>query len=366
MTKRTPLYENHRELQAKFVDFAGWELPVMYTGIVEEHNATRKAAALFDVSHMGELMIRGRGAVALLARLLPTRLDKLGPGKTMYSMFCNDRGGVIDDLFVYMKGPEDYMLVVNAATKEGDCSWIRDHMVTGAELIDMSDEIAKIDLQGPASPIIAERVLGDPSVREMKRFAFGTFGFQGHEILVSRTGYTGETGYEMYVPGDVASGLWNELLAGGQGEGIKPAGLGARDTLRLEACYSLYGHELSTDISPVESGLSWVISSDESYIGREVLTGQLAQGAPREHVVFELEGRGIPREGYIIRRGGQEIGTVTSGTFSPTFQKGIGMGLVARGTATVGDAIEVVIRDKPAVARVARRPLYQFGGQRKQ
>lgn len=362
MTRRTALYEEHLALKGRMVDFAGWELPVMYSSIIDEHTATRTKAGLFDVSHMGEVIIRGAGAERFLSLLIPTRMSKLSPGTSMYSCLCREDGGVVDDIFIFMISENDYYVVVNAATIDGDLEWMRAHARGGVEIIDVSSETSKIDLQGPSSRDILKKVVGDERAGNMERFQFFYAEYKGVRMMVSRTGYTGENGYELFVPNDMAVPLWREVLGAGEEFGIRPVGLGARDTLRLEAAYSLYGHELSDTITPVEAGLGWLVTGEDEYIGRAVLTAQKEKGAPRTMVCFELEGRGVPREHCAVMKDGVEIGTSTSGGFSPTFKKGIGMALVKTGALGIGDSFSLLIRDNPVPAKVVKRPFYAFNG----
>ncbi len=359
---RTSLYEEHVRLGGRMVEFAGWELPVMYSSIIEEHVATRTKVGLFDVSHMGEFVIRGRGAEGLLRKLIPTRMDKLSPGGSMYSCFCNGRGGVVDDIFIFMVAPEDYYLVVNAATTQKDLAWIREHNDTGAEITNVSDETSKIDIQGPSSTEILKKVIPDPKIGDTARFHFFYSTFEGVRIMISRTGYTGENGYELFLENNAAPELWRRLIRAGEPYGLKPAGLGARDTLRLEASYSLYGHELGDDISPVEGGLKWLVNSADSFIAKDILVAQKEKGAPRELACFELAGRGVPREHCRMMKAGKEIGISTSGGYSPTFKKGIGMALVNTGSLKTGDECSIVLRESEIPAVVVPRPFYKFNG----
>ncbi|HDP79919.1 MAG TPA: glycine cleavage system aminomethyltransferase GcvT, partial [Spirochaetes bacterium] len=340
---RTSLYDEHLKLGGRMVEFAGWELPVMYSSIVEEHIATRTRAALFDVSHMGEFTIRGKDAASLLRGLIPTSLDRVSDGGSMYSCFCNERGGVVDDIFIFKNSDTDYYLVVNAATREKDFRWINAHRKGDAEVIDESDSTSKIDIQGPLSAVILKQVINDPALDRCGRFRFFTSTFNGARVMISQTGYTGEQGYELFIENAMAPSLWNALLETGRDRGIAAAGLGARDTLRLEACYSLYGHELSDDISPVEAGLRWLVNSDDDYIGKDIVLKQKTDGAPREMVCFELTGRGVPREKCAVYKNGALIGHSTSGGYSPTFKKGIGLALVERGSLRTGDEFSLEI-----------------------
>lgn len=360
--KRTALYAEHKKLGGKMVDFAGWELPVMYSSIMDEHVATRTCAGIFDVSHMGEIIVSGEAAPALLRRLIPTSLDRLTPGKSMYSCLCHETGGVIDDLFIFMVSAQKYYIVVNAATAEKDLAWMLAHQPAGAEITDVSAQTTKIDVQGPRSKEILIQVIPDSQLESLERFYFVHKVYAGKEILVSKTGYTGEPGYELYLDHDIAPDLWNDLLAAGKDLGIQPVGLGARNTLRLDACYSLYGHEINDAVTPVEAGLKWLVNSTDDYIGKDVLEKQKADGAPTRLICFEMIGRGVPRDDYRIEKDGKDIGAVTSGTFSPTFRKGIGMARVAPGSVTIGDTVDVVIRSTRSPARVVKRPFYQYDG----
>lgn len=362
MIRRTALHGEHLALNGRMVDFAGWELPVMYSSIIEEHTSTRTKAGLFDVSHMGEVIVRGAGAERFLRRMIPTRMEKLAPRHSMYSCMCREDGGVVDDIFIFMVSDSDYYIVVNAATLEKDLEWMRAHAGGDVEILDVSAETSKIDLQGPASRDILMSVLPDGGAGSLERFEFFHTEYHGARLMVSRTGYTGENGYELFVPNPNAVALWRELLDAGKKYGILPVGLGARDTLRLEAAYSLYGHELSDTITPVEAGLGWLVTSADDYIGRSVLAAQKEKGAPRVMICFELEGRGVPREGCPVRKDGAEIGVSTSGGYSPTFKRGIGMALVKAGTLAIGDGFSLVIRENPVPARVVKRPLYKFNG----
>lgn len=360
--KKTSLHSAHLKLGARMVEFGGWEMPVIYSSIVEEHNAARKACSLFDISHMGELKLTGAGSSALLRKLIPTDLGRLSPDRCMYSMLCNGEGGVVDDLFIYMIAENDYLLVVNASTTDKDIAWIKKHNTLNAELEDISASTSKLDLQGPASRDVISKLISDDSIKNLQRFNFRYYDILRERVLVSVTGYTGEHGYELYAPNHIAEELWFKILEIGEPFGIKPAGLGARDTLRMECCYSLYGHELSDTISPVEAGLKWVLNSSSGYVGSDPLRTQIECGAPRSLICFELTERGIPREGFPVFAGGEPAGFVTSGGFSPTFQRGIGMALVKTGSIKIGDIFDVEIRGKMSSAVAVKRPFYKFEG----
>ena len=266
----------------------------------------------------------------------------------------------MDDLFVYMISDNEFYIVANAGTCEKDRDWLHENLISGVTLTDESAGTAKIDLQGPMARQILHQVITDPALGSLKRFGFDFFTYDSKPVMISQSGYTGEFGYELYLPAERASSLWNSLLDAGQDTGIKPVGLGARDTLRLESCYSLYGHELTDDISPIEAGLGWLVSSKEQYIGRDALDKEKEQGAQREIIAFELIDRGVPRDGQDVLFNDRVIGNVTSGTFSPTFKKGIGMSLVDARTLTPGDSFYISIRGKNCAAKVVQRPFYKY------
>jgi aminomethyltransferase len=360
--KKTPLYNTHVESGGRMVEFAGFSMPVLYTSILEEHETVRTGAGLFDVSHMGEITVKGRNAALYLSKLIPTSMSKLEPGKGMYTLFCYENGGVIDDLFIFMINAESYYLVVNASTIEKDFNWMMDHLIAGVELENISDITAKIDVQGPKSSLVLGKMFGKDMIEKLERFHFYYDDFTGSEIMISNTGYTGEKGYELFIENSKAESLWEILMLEGAEFGIKPAGLGARDTLRLEACYSLYGHEINDNINPLEAGLGWLINSELDYIGRQVLTGKKKNGSEYEQFCLELTGKGVLHEGYKVRYKGEEIGELTSGVYSPTFRKGLALIRVKRGILSVGNYVEVVIRDKGVDARIVNKPFYKFNG----
>lgn len=361
--KRTPLYNAHLKLGAKIAEFAGYDMPIQYTSILEEHEAVRTRAGLFDVSHMGEFLVKGTNAEKYLKLLIPTSTDKFEKGKGTYTCFCNEAGTVIDDLFIFMIDKDNYYLVVNAGTKDKDYEWLKSHLIEGVEVTNLSDSTAKIDIQGPESKNILKEIFSSDKLDNLPRFYFYYDIFNGSEIMISNTGYTGGAGYELYINNDSAEKLWNICLEKGEKYGIKPAGLGARDTLRLEACYSLYGHEISEDINPLEAGLSWLISSDADYIGKKSLADLKAKGALRKQICIEMTERGIPRENCDVQFDGEIIGSITSGAYSPTLRKGIALALVEKEKVYVGDSVEIIIRDKPVQGIVVKRPFYKFNNQ---
>ena len=360
--KKTPLYEAHLVSKAKMVDFAGWQLPILYSSIIEEHRATRSAAGIFDISHMGEIIVQGRQAEKFLRYLVPTSLDRLEDGKGMYTCLCNEYGGIIDDLFIFRKTEEEFYLVVNAATLEKDLTWLRDNEIAEVEIKDVSSQTAKIDLQGPQSLEIAKLIFPDDNLGKLKRFYFKEIDYQGASVMIACSGYTGELGYEFFLPSEKAMNLWNDLLQAGQPLGLRPVGLGARDSLRLEACLSLYGHELSDEFSPIEAGLGWFVNSKDPYIAHQILKQQQQDGTQVELVPLKLLEKGIPRENYQVQRAGVTLGTITSGSFSPTYNCGIALAYLTSKAVQIGDQVEILIRNKPVLAEVVKRPFYKYQG----
>jgi len=360
--KYTPLYKVHIETGAKMVEFAGYEMPVQYSSIIEEHIAVRTAAGIFDVSHMGEIIVKGPESKKFLSQLIPTTMTKLETGKGMYTLFCYENGGVIDDLFIFMVGDEHYFLVVNASTKEKDFNWMKQHIVDGVTIENISDDTAKIDLQGPASKEIMKKIFNPVSIKSLERFRFYYDRFEGSAIMISATGYTGEWGYELFINNRIAEELWQRIISEGNDYGIKAAGLGCRDTLRLESCYSLYGHEINDSINPVEAGLSWLISSETDYIGKTELLRLKQGGVLNEQIAVKLIDRGIPREQCRVYLNDNDIGYVTSGAYSPNLKKGIALCLVKKNSVTTDDTVTIIIRDKEYKGEVVKKPFYKFNG----
>lgn len=363
--RRTPLYDNHRAAGGKIVEFAGWEMPVQYAGVIEEHRAVRGCAGLFDVSHMGELRVSGPGAEELLQRLTPNDVSKLTPGRAHYSAFLTERGTYVDDLLVYRIGPDELLVVVNAANAEKDHRWAADHArgASGVEVEDVSDRYALLALQGPRAieilrPLAAVR--DGRELDEIKYYHFAHGEVDGAPAILSRTGYTGEDGFELYLDPDEAPRVWDRLLGAGERHGLVPAGLGARDTLRLEAGMALYGHEIDDTTTAWEANLGWTVKLDKGdFIGRDALVSQREAGIERRLVGFEVEGRGIAREGHPVMRGDEAVGRVTSGTWSPTFEKALGMAYVPLDLAEPGSAIEIEVRGRRLSAKVVTLPFYK-------
>jgi len=358
---RTPLYECHLEAGGRMVAFAGWEMPVQYSGVIEEHRTVRAAAGLFDVSHMGEVAVRGRGAEAFVQRLTPNDVSKLVPGRAHYSGLLDERGTYLDDLLVYRLAERELLLVVNAANASSDFEWIASHARGAAdvEVEDVSDRYALLALQGPrAVEILAS--LTPVDLDGIRYYGFEQGEVDGAVALLSRTGYTGEDGFELYLSPADAPRIWKRLLQVGKPLGLLPAGLGARDTLRLEAGMALYGHELDDTTTPWEANLGWVVKLDKGeFLGRQALLEQKEAGVSRKLVGFEVRGRGIAREGHAVYHAGEEVGRVTSGTFSPTFEKALGMAYLPVAFAEEGTRIEIEVRGRRLDAAIAPLPFYQ-------
>jgi aminomethyltransferase len=364
--KRTPLYDQHKELGARLVEFAGWEMPVQYSGVIEEHRAVRERAGLFDVSHMGEFTCVGTGALDFLQSMVPNDVSKLAENQALYTQLCHPDGGVVDDLLIYHTGANgntnEYMLVVNAGTMEKDWVWFTEHAAgrEGVTLTNASDQTGLIALQGPRAEAILQPLTETP-LGEIAYYHSRPGVVASISCRISRTGYTGEDGFELYSAWGDTPALWNAVLSAGAPHGLLPAGLGARDTLRLEAGYCLYGHELTDEISPLEAGLGWTVklNKDVDFIGREALLAQKTNGMPRKLVGVKLLERGVPREGYPILRAGERIGALTSGTMLPTVGIAAGMGYVAPTDAQPDAEIAVEIRGKAVPAAFAPLPFYK-------
>ncbi|GIQ68165.1 glycine cleavage system aminomethyltransferase GcvT [Xylanibacillus composti] len=361
MLKKTPLHPVYARYGAKTIDFGGWELPVQFTGIMDEHHAVRSKAGLFDVSHMGEVEVSGKRAEAFLQQLTTNDVTKLEEGQAQYSLMCYPDGGVVDDLLIYKLAANHYMLVLNASNIDKDLDWLRKHAEPDVNLLDISEQTALLALQGPAAAAILSKVT-NANAAELKPFRFVEQAeIRGVHALLSRTGYTGEDGFELYVPREDAVHVWELLLEAGQPEGIMPVGLGARDTLRFEAKLPLYGQELSASITPLEAGLLRFVKLDKGeFIGRDALLEQREQGVPRKLVGIEMLERGIPRSHYpVFAEDGKRIGEVTTGTHSPTLKKNVGLALVAREYSDLGQELWVEIRGKRLKALVAATPFYK-------
>jgi aminomethyltransferase len=341
---QTPLHDRHAELGARMVPFAGWEMPVQYAGVIPEHRAVRTDAGVFDVSHMGELEVEGPRACELLQSALSNDLAELAPGQAQYSLLTDEDGGIVDDLIVYRIGEHAYLLVVNAANREADFAWLKEREVRGSDVRDVSDDCALLAVQGPRA---IER-LGLPPAAP---FTFAETSLDGVEVMVNRTGYTGEDGCELLCMTDDAVRLWDAVLE----RGAVPCGLGARDTLRLEVCYPLHGNDIGPDTDAISAGLGWTCALDKEFEGAEVLRRVKAVGPERRLVAFVMEERAIPRHGMAIEGGGE----VTSGSHSPMLDVGIGMGYVPASQAQPGTELTIDVRGRPRRARVVKRPIYE-------
>ena len=361
--RKTPLYEKHVGLGARVVDFAGWWLPVQYAGILEEHRAVREQAGLFDVSHMGEIRVTGPDAFGFLQKVLTNTLIGMKDGGVRYSPICYPTGGTVDDVLAYRFSENEYLLVVNASNKDKDLAWIIENRSgLSVEISDESDQTAEVALQGPAAAAILERVAGS-NVTALGYYEFAPqVMLADMTVLVSRTGYTGEDGFEIYCRPMDAEKIWDVLLNAGKTKGLQPTGLGCRDTLRFEAAMPLYGHELTAEISPLEAGLSRFVSFDKGdFNGRDVLLAQKEQGLKRKMIGFEMTDRGIARAGYPVLKNGETVGHVTSGTMAPTLGKNLGMALVRSDIGPVGTEIYIEIREKLVRATTISRPFYKRG-----
>jgi aminomethyltransferase len=357
IVRRTPLHDRHLALGARMVPFAGWEMPVQYRGILEEHRAVRERVGLFDVSHMGEFMVEGSGARAFLARMVPGDVTGLAAGRCVYTQFTRPDGGVVDDTIIGNLG-DRYLVVVNASNREKVWTWLTEHLPAEVRMSDLSDEMALLALQGPAAAALMAEV-GTPGLSTLQSFGISQGRVLGVDVWVSRTGYTGEDGFEIYVSPDLAPRLWEGLLAAGESHGLLACGLGARDVLRLEAGLPLYGHELTDDVTPVEASLGWTVKSTEAYLGHEILRRQLAEGCDRRLVGLTLEGRAIARDGAPVFAGEAEVGRVVSGTHSPLLQAPIATAFVQAHLVEPGTRLEVEIRGKRSAATVGRPAFYR-------
>jgi aminomethyltransferase len=374
MLKRTPLFTAHQKLGGKLVEFGGWEMPVQYTSIMDEHLAVRKAAGIFDISHMGEVTVSGAGAAEFLNSVLTNDIRKLAPGEGQYTLMCNERGGVIDDLYAYRLSGEVFFLVINASRIEPDVAWLQAQAAhfprrNELRLTDASHNYAAVAVQGPrVKEFIDACIPGDSSsamrvgrVTELKKNQIAGFHFEQGGLLVSRTGYTGEDGFEIVGSDEAIRHVWDALLIAGHAFGIKPCGLGARDTLRTEVCYPLYGHELDEQTTPIEAGLGFFVALDKGeFNGRPVLAEQKTNGTKKRLVAFKMVGKSAPpRPHYPIWVNGANAGVVTSGTQSPSLNLGIGLGYVPTEFAKPGAEIEIEIRGKRFAAVVVPKPVYR-------
>ena len=359
--KKTPLYEKHVTLNAKIIDFGGWAMPVQYTNVIDEHKTTRRAACLFDICHMGEIEVKGPQALDLLQLVLTRNLAEQTVGQVKLSALLNDEGGIIDDLTVYKMGENSYMLVTNATPKDRDWQWIKSIQQNkhfDCTLEDISDRTGKLDLQGPRSEEILQKLTGT-NLKDLRFYHFCESPVAGFSAIISRSGYTGEDGLEIYAASNVIGEIWDKIMSAGAPSGLKPAGLGARDTLRLEAGMMLNGQDINESVSPLEVPYGWIVDAHKEFIGSAALRKKQNSGVKTKLVGLEMTGRGIARHGYKVFRDGKEIGIVTSGTFSPTLNKAIGLAFIDVNFSAPDTEIAVAIRDTMAAAKIVKLPFYK-------
>jgi aminomethyltransferase len=365
--KRTPLFEAHKALGARLVPFGGWEMPVQYPGgILKEHETVRTAVGLFDVSHMGEVTFRGPRAAEAVQRLVTNAVGKLDDGAAMYTVMCYPHGGIVDDCIVYRRAADDFLIVINASNIDKDVAWMRENVGTFCTITDESVATGLIAVQGPRAAALVSRLAGQPLAETVPSFHFARAEVAGVPCMAARTGYTGEDGFELACAAEDTRKLWDALLDAGQADGVGPIGLGARDTLRLEAKLSLYGNDIDDTTTPLEAGLGWVVKFDAGdFIGKAPLAEQKAKGVTRKLVGFKIEGRGIARHDYAIHpegwngEAGQPLGKVTSGTTAPTLGVAVGMGYVPVAYSKEGTRLVIDCRGKPATAVVVAGPFYK-------
>ncbi len=358
MGKRTPFYEIHKEYHGNMVEFAGWEMPIYYTGIIDEHQNVRENVGLFDVSHMGKIEVRGKNALSTLQKLLINNMEALSVSQVKYSALCYPEGGVVDDITVYRLAKDRFLLCVNASNTEKDYQWIQENLDREVGVHDLSQAVAQIAIQGPRSLEVLQKLAPIDS-RQLKYFWFVQEAIDGVQVIISRTGYSGEDGFELYFPPEFAVRLWGRLMTEGKQFDIQPVGLGARDTLRLEMGFPLYGHELDLTTTFLEAGLHRFVDFKKPFfIGKERLLQQKTEGIHRKLIGFIMVKEGIPRSQYEIYKNEKKIGIVTSGTISPTLRKGIGLGYVKIEEAWEGNEIFIMIRRKKCLAEIVRTPFY--------
>ncbi|MCB9030332.1 MAG: glycine cleavage system aminomethyltransferase GcvT [Deltaproteobacteria bacterium] len=360
--KRTPLYENHLALKGKMVPFAGWEMPVQYSGLLAEHEAVRTKAGLFDVSHMGEVWVEGKEAEKMLNYLTCNDVSKLVDGKAQYTAITKSDGTLIDDIIIYRMNSEKFLVCVNASNADKDFDWFCKHNKFDATCRNESDQYGQIAIQGPAAISILEKYTGEEFAESLQFFHHRYVSLAGTDVLVARTGYTGEDGAELFIPKNSVATIWDELLVAGASQGLVPCGLGARDTLRLEACLPLYGHELSEEVSAIESGISPFVKVDKEsdFLGKEILTKHKNEGAPRALVGFYVDSPGIVREGCnVFSEAGQRIGFTTSGTKSPTLGKALGLAVIDSDYKKPNTKLLIEVRGRQLECHVVKRPFYR-------
>ncbi len=372
--QRTPLFEVHQQAGARLIDFGGWEMPVQYSSIVDEHLCVRNNVGIFDISHMGEVVVTGNRAAEFLNQLLTNDIRKLSPGQGQYTLMCNERGGVIDDLYAYQTGPTEYLLVINASRITDDIAWVNGQLARSSfhsecTVTDKSGSLSAVAIQGPKSPGLMDAIFTSASVSgtsashpsELKKNELGQFPFDSGPVWICRTGYTGEDGFEVLCENEFINRVWDRAANLGHPFCLQPIGLGARDTLRTEMCYPLYGHELNEDTTPIEAGVGFFVSLEKGdFIGRNVLAEQKAIGAAKRCIAFKMTGKSPPpRPNYAILANGERVGETCSGTLSPSLNAGIGLGYVPPEFAKPDTEIEIEIRNRRFPAIVTRKPIYK-------
>lgn len=355
--RKTALNEQHKELKAKLVSFGGWEMPIQYEGVLAEHKQVRESVGVFDVSHMGEVRVSGNESEKFLNWITINNISKLANGDGQYTALPNKDGGFVDDLIIYRIEENNYLLCVNASNTEKDVKWITEQSKEfDVEVTDESDHWSQLAVQGPDSQRVMTEVFSWKCLNDLKYMNIAEVEFDSKKLFVARTGYTGEVGYELYIPNDLVVAVFKKIL--GHDE-VRPIGLGARDTLRLEACYLLYGNDMNDTVSPVEAGISWAVCWDKEFIGKEILENhRLKETNRRKMIAFELQDKGIARSHMEVMLGDEVIGEVTSGSFLPTLEKAGGLALIDKKAAKVGDIIQINVRGKKKLAKVVKRPLY--------
>lgn len=360
LLKHTSLYDIHVKLGAKMAEFAGWNMPIQYSGIVEEHIAVRNAVGIFDVSHMGTVEVKGDDAQTFLQKMVTRNIEKLSDGRAAYTVFCNETGGIIDDIIVYKVNLQHFFVIVNAANREKDFYWMKMHG-TDFDVNLKFTPTAIISLQGPKAKDILGSGIFAGNFTQLKRYAFAESHFSDHIAYVSRSGYTGSDGFEIFIHDHNAINLYSALINLGDAHGIKPCGLGARDTLRLEAGYLLYGMDMSEINTPLEADLEWIVDlQKEDFIGKKAIMTQKEKGVEKKLVSFEMQDSGVPRHDYPILKDGNVVGKVTSGTFAPLLKKSIAMGYVPAWEASPGNVLHIEIHGKPRAAKIVQKPFYKL------
>lgn len=362
-SRKTPLFDKHTELGAKIVDFAGYQMPVMYDSINAEHMKVRNKVGIFDLSHMGEFFVHGPDALEFLQKMTVNDVSALEEWQVQYTCMCYPDGGIVDDLLIY-RLPDKYMLVVNAACLEKDWKWLNDNVTGNVKLENVSDDTGLIAVQGPDAQKVVQKVT-ELDLDKIGFYWSSETHIAGHRVLISRTGYTGEDGFEIYILPKDCSDVWDELMEAGEMYNMSPVGLGARDSLRLEMKYMLYGNDIDETTNPVAAGLSWIVKLEkDSFMGKDAIEKMKAEKPPEKLVAFEMQDRAIPRKGYEIERDGETVGRVTSGGYSPALERGIGLGYVKRGNTKSGVELQIPIRGKKAPAVIVKPPFYKDGSHR--